>query len=992
MRYCILIIAVVFVSIGLSAQDRSTYRWYFGNGLGLSFLTTPPTVLTDGQTRHIEGTSAVSDPVTGTLCFYTDGNNVWNRNHDAMATSLNPQYYSSTQSTLIVRQPNSSTLYHLFTTEGYERRASGIGRHFVIDMTRNSGLGGVVATDTTFTSYPVSEKLTACKACNQVDYWIIFRTKGSNNSGFLAFRLTPSGVDPKPVFSPVSDSIPLYDRSNRGEIKVSPDGRFLVSGTDGGTLDVYDFNNSTGEVTNRRILDRSTSRYGLSFSPSNRWLYVNNGWVGTGGDSVFRYDMTLASIASSRQTIYADVDAPNGLGCMVLAPDGKMYIARVRVMALAAVTNPDAADPAQVGFMPSAITFSAESTWGLPNFPQDLFLADVAGADVTTCPNQPVRLGIPPLAGYSYRWSPSNGLNDSTLSEPMATVATTTTYFVTATDARGCQFTRDVTVNVRPRPNIRLTRSSVGGREYCAGEKVTIGAELAGARSFTWQPGNVQGAIQEVYPQTTQTYTVSVIDSNGCSWLDSIVVKVNPRPTVRITSTSPRINDTVRSCSGVSVVLAAPEGLAGYFWNTGERSLKISVLKPGMYTVEGIDSNQCFNRDTVVVEFLPNPVADAGRDTSICLGNIARLGARGGLSFRWTPLNGSPPLDRNDVATPTVTFMKAGDFDYAVQATDVNGCSDDDTVRIRVNALPTPTILPAVSDTAICACGSLTLSVSGAQSIEWYRSSPDQVIGKGLSLVVRDSGTYGVRVSDTNGCFGISAPINVRILPQQLDMVVRVPDSAEAGAAVTVEIQSTYLNTAILASCPPDSFTVYLSMGRHALASSGGASAGTVANDLRRVTVSDIVRGSASNIIRLPYVATLGSTDTSIIQIDSVAWKSCPVSVRSVSDTFHLAGVCTARGVKRLFNEVGVLSIMVRPNPASVTTTVVLDASQPMTACNVFVTDVLGRTVAEIFNGDVGKGRHEFGLDCSKLPDGVYSLVTRQANGEQKSVVMEVRK
>lgn len=978
-----LLCLLFFCAASLWAQDRSTNRWYFYNRLGLDFNTSPPTVLTDGRvanTLHREGTSVISDAVTGALLFYSDGDTVWNRNHQIMVAGIHPESHSSTQSALIIRQPNSTTLYHLFTTAGLGKVPG--ARHLVIDITMNGGLGGV-ASNTQLIANPICEKVTAARACDGVDYWVIFRRYDAPE--FRAFRLSPTGLNTTPVIS--NSGIAFANTADaRGEMKISPNGRLLACANETNITDLFDFNNATGQITNRRILSPNGQRYGLTFSPNSNWLYVNDGWV-SGSSRVFRYDMTAANIAASQQVIATS--AITQLGYMELAPDGRIYISHHASRFLSTISNPDAVNPV---YTDQAIDMGALMGWGLPNFPQDLFIPDFAGRDTLLCPDQPVRIGIPALSGYTYRWSPVTGLDNPNQAQPTATASQTTTYTVTVTDPNGCSIVRDMTLSVRPRPTIALS-SNKANNAICPDDNIQLTATMSGAVSVNWQPGNLSGAVVTVTPTSSTTYRASLIDANACIWVDSIAVTVRPRPTLTIQSSRPAQNDTVRMCTGLNATLAATAGLSSYQWSGGETAANITVTAAGRYIVEGTDANGCKNNDTIYVELLPLPVADAGRDTSVCAGNTLQLQASGGTSYNWIPLAGSPALSQNNVANPQLSSQVSGDFNYAVQVTGSNGCVNFDTLRVRVHALPVAVISPAAADTSICICSSITLSANPAVRYEWYRNTPNQIVGTTQSLVVRDSGSYTVRIIDTNGCEDIADPVNVHILPQSFALRVRVPDSALVGAQVNIGLSGNYTNLTTLASCPSDSFTLHISMNRHPFgAKRGTPSFGTVTGDIRTLNISGATSGQGSYALQLPYTVTLGAADSSIIRIDSVSWKSCILPVTIINDTFHVAGICTARGTKRLYNEGATVTMMVQPNPVSEQSGVVLDASAAIAGCRVFLSDILGRTVATIYEGDIAAGRNEFSLPARHLPEGVYSLVFRSPAHEVLNVMVEVRK
>jgi len=71
-----------------------------------------------------------------------------------------------------------------------------------------------------------------------------------------------------------------------------------------------------------------------------------------------------------------------------------------------------------------------------------------AGDDVTICKGDSINIGFPSFEGCKYKWSPSIGLNNDTISRPLARPLVTTTYYLTMTDPF-YQISRDsVTVTI----------------------------------------------------------------------------------------------------------------------------------------------------------------------------------------------------------------------------------------------------------------------------------------------------------------------------------------------------------------------------------------------------------------------------------------------------------------------------------------------------------------------------------------------------------------
>lgn len=81
--------------------------------------------------------------------------------------------------------------------------------------------------------------------------------------------------------------------------------------------------------------------------------------------------------------------------------------------------------------------------------------------------------------------------------------------------------------------------------------------------------------------------------------------------------------------------------------------------------------------DTIYVT--PIPVADAGINDTIYLGEITQLNATGSLLYNWTPPTAlSDPNISNPFASPVVTTV------YTVTVSDIYGCFDTDNVTIFV--------------------------------------------------------------------------------------------------------------------------------------------------------------------------------------------------------------------------------------------------------------------------------------------------------------------
>ncbi len=156
-----------------------------------------------------------------------------------------------------------------------------------------------------------------------------------------------------------------------------------------------------------------------------------------------------------------------------------------------------------------------------------------AGSDETTdCIIQPT-VNLNATGGVSYEWSPSSGLDDHTVGNPVANPNTTTTYTVTVTGANGCEDTDDVTITV----DKDLPPVNAGSDETIDCNVLSVNLNATGGGSYSWSPtiglNDPLVANPVATPTSTTQYTVSVTGANGCVATDDVTVTVdNQTPTV----------------------------------------------------------------------------------------------------------------------------------------------------------------------------------------------------------------------------------------------------------------------------------------------------------------------------------------------------------------------------------------------------------------------------------------------------------------------------
>lgn len=362
-------VIILLYSIVVFSQGEAN-NWYFGNHAGLSFASGSPVALTDGQLVTDEGCATIST-ASGQLMFYTDGTTVYNKNHTIMVNGTNLMgSYSSNQSATIVPKPGSTTLFYIFTTDA-ENGSNGL-RYSIVDMNMDNGNGAVTSDKNVLIYTPVTEALSVTKHGNGQDYWIISRDwnniNETNINRFIAYQLTSSGLN----FTPVTSSFGNYFSygMDRGSIKISPSGSKLAYASYNSYAQLFNFNNSTGVVSNQIILSNDPyGTYGAAFSADETVLYMSNEEF----HKIYQYNLNAANIPNS-VTIISEGYI---VGQMQLGPDNKIYLVNSYPLTdkLSVINN-----PSQLGLacdlQIDAIDLAGNFTViGLPSFNQSFLFS-----------------------------------------------------------------------------------------------------------------------------------------------------------------------------------------------------------------------------------------------------------------------------------------------------------------------------------------------------------------------------------------------------------------------------------------------------------------------------------------------------------------------------------------------------------------------------------------------------------------------------------------
>lgn len=404
--------------------------------------------------------------------------------------------------------------------------------------------------------------------------------------------------------------------------------------------------------------------------------------------------------------------------------------------------------------------------------------------------------GTPP---YRYSWS--NGTSADTARNLAAA-----TYGVTLTDANNCIASKSFTIS-QPTA-ISLQTSSTNASCLPIGTATVAASGGIGNLTFGWSNGGTTASITNL---AAGTYTVTATDQNRCSKTASVIVSATTSPNLscNIVVTTP-ITTASASEGALNVVAANGRAPYRYRWSNNATTQAIQFLPAGVYRVTVTDALDC---QTVCNITLVDPPCDnltfAGSiqgDETICpnvspsdiIETAPASGGSGVMEYMWmrgtrdvafntsdfSPIPNSNTPDLRNIAPLTETT-------YFIRCTRRVGCPFIETNRV------TKTV--AINGTYTAprfGCQGRQLNFTAADNganttYTWNfgtSATPSTFIGREALVTFSAAGTYWVRLDFyKNGC----------LLTQMIPLTIN--NCASGGGSILRQFTATVVSSEAVA-------------------------------------------------------------------------------------------------------------------------------------------------------------------------------------------------
>ena len=408
---------------------------------------------------------------------------------------------------------------------------------------------------------------------------------------------------------------------------------------------------------------------------------------------------------------------------------------------------------------------SSSITYTLPSQPDpDGTLED----DLTICLGSSAELfpDFIPNSALTYSWSPTTGLSDPNIANPVGNPTVNTTYTITISDpTNSCVATVEKNVIVSDFTDLGITavitdsdgnETTVSGQDEvitCEESTVTLSTattNTSGGGTITWfdANGNILSSSTElvINPDGSTTYRVVVEDENGCSGEAEITIN---QATVDI---------DIEELTNVG-------GGSGITDVDGDGTLDLCLNETSFLTLNNLD-----------------PIDN--------------------LTYSWTAAPGIITGGAN-TASPTIFGAAEGVFTLTVTATNQFNCSASIDVDVQVHNVSELNIQAIITDLEDNSTTTITdqdeivncdmntsimltetsTNTSGTTTIVWTDEN-GQILGSGNPLTVPPTGTFTYTVTVTDQ-FGCSATKDITIVGNPVDISILEVETVGAGSGLT---------------------------------------------------------------------------------------------------------------------------------------------------------------------------------------------------------------
>lgn len=605
----------------------------------------------------------------------------------------------------------------------------------------------------------------------------------------------------------------------------------------------------------------------------------------------------------------------------------------------------------------------------------------------------------------TYTW---NAIPPATTNTYVISPNLTTTYSVTGTSSAGCTSTlTQITLTVIQTPN---TAPIANPPAICEGVGTsTLTGASPSATSWTWTAASGVIATTSdvaVSPTVTTTYSVTRDVNGECAITNTVLVTVNPIPTLNINLAPVQVcagsQATVFPQGATIYTLISPTSTNGPITGSVTVNPTITVT----YTLLGLSSAGCYSDAVNTLTVLPVPVLTLTPSTTVeCQNTSVTLTGDGADTYTWLP---GPITNSQAIVTPPLVGIN----NYTLIGAGTNGCSTMAVQQVSVRPVPNlnltvnvPQMTPPVSNpnNIMCVGRTATLIASvvpanpvGGISYSWDFGPTTTTVT--VSPVVSTAYTLTGTFNSTGCSSSITRTVNVftptiTTTPSPTNIckgsfITLSADGASAPNNYTWTPTNAHTSTISVSPTITTVYTVSAISFSSPISCPSTKTIQLIVYDLPTVTVSadrnpicqnEFAVMTASGALTYTWTGGVGTTSTVSTQLNSSEiYTVTGFDEHNCSDNAVIqmsVGICY--GINEI--EGNAVRLDIYPNPSSGAFTIHSDADITLS-----IISEIGQTV-RIVNLS---SSNNYNMEISELASGIYFVVGRNNEGTVKKKIV----
>lgn len=344
----------------------------------------------------------------------------------------------------------------------------------------------------------------------------------------------------------------------------------------------------------------------------------------------------------------------------------------------------------------------------------------------------------------------------------------------------------------------RVARSGANESGYIGAQNIS-----SDSKNKFW----ISGFAETTNGDSTSFIAFNHINPIGTEFQDGFYMKLDTNYCYEGPPPAANAGNDKSICTGETVTLGTNAGSNSYYWTSSpigftstEATPSVSPLQNTTYYLTVINQAGLIARDTVNVFTTQTPMAFAGADKYICVGDSVRIGSLpiSGNIYSWTSIPAGFASSLSNLFVKPLTTTQ-----YILSVTNGTSCIGRDTVTIEVNDSYLPWVAAGASATYICSNTNVTFTAvpyfgGDAPSFQWQVNG----INRGTNSSIFSSSSLNhndqVQVKMTSS-YSCASPATVTSNTITMFVVpVVIPDISIFGNTSLLQAQSTNITASVV--------------------------------------------------------------------------------------------------------------------------------------------------------------------------------------------------